>query len=160
MNSYETTDGETREQALMRLIRDSRYEMQLPALAPSELEATMKAWLRRLSPVPSERLQRCFDFALERHTKRSALIPAQILEAWMAVRGEIEDALRFSEREQCEYACSSDGWALVDASGNLTTNFSEPVFARACPIHRPQGWRIGEMTDKNYRRDNRSPERF
>lgn len=150
MSSYETT-SETREQALMRLIQDSRYEMQIPALANKELEATMKAWLRRLSPIPNERLQRCFDYASEHHLKRSALIPAQILEAWMVIRGEIEDALRYSEREYCEYACSRDGWTTVNTDGQLTTDFSEQTFARPCPIHRPQGWRIGEMTDKSYR---------
>lgn len=153
MTSYETTENETREQALMRLLRDSRYEMQLPALAPVELEATMKAWIRRLYPIPDDRLQRCFDYALERHTKRTALIPAQILEAWMVIRGEIEDSVRFSEREECEYACSQDGWTLVNADGVLTQDFNQPVFARACPVHRPQGWRVGEMTDKNYRRE-------
>lgn len=153
MTSYGTTASETREQALMRLIRDSRYEMQLPSLAPIELEATMKAWIRRLSPVPDDRLQRCFDYALEHHAKRSALIPAQVLEAWMVVRGEIEDALRFTERDKCEYACTQDGWTLVNADGRITTNFNEPTFAKPCPIHRPQGWRVGEITDKNYRRE-------
>lgn len=155
MSSFETTASETREQMLMRLISESRYEMQLSALAPRELEATMKVWMRRLGPIPDDRLQRCFDVAMERHSTRTALIPGKVLEAWLMVRGEIEDAQRFQERESCPCACSADFWITVDEYGDPTTNFNQPVFAKACPIHRPQGWRVGEIASGNYRRPSR-----
>lgn len=151
MNSYETM--ENREQTLMRLINDSRLELQLSSLPPKELEATMKTWIRRLYSIPDERLQRCFDYALERHAKRTALIPAQILEAWVGLREELESVARYQgEREACEYGCSVEGWITVNADGSIWTGGDGNTFAKCCPIHRPQGWRNGEMTDKNYRK--------
>lgn len=149
MSSYEIM--ENREQALMRLINESRYELQFQPLANKELEATMKAWSRRLRGVPDEKLQRCFDIALERHTKRSALIPAQIVEAWVLVRSEIENATRNTERESCEYNCSVEGWVTVHRDGSIWRGGDGMTFAKACPIHKPDGWRVGEMTDKNFK---------
>jgi hypothetical protein len=149
MTSYETM--ENREQTLMRLINESRYELQFQALAPRDLEATMKAWLRRLYSIPDEKLQRCFDIALERHAKRSALIPAQIIEAWAIVREEMETAARYSERESCQFNCSAEGWITVNADGSIWTGQEGRTFAKPCPTHRPRGWRVGEMTDKNFK---------
>jgi hypothetical protein len=150
MNSYETMAE--REKTLMRLISESRYELQLSALGNRELEATMKAWIRRLSAIPDEHLQRCFVLTLERHTTRSAIIPAQLLDTWAQLREELDAIARqHGEREPCDYACSFEGWITVDAQGRIWTGGEGMTFSKACPIHRPQGWRVGEMTDKNYK---------
>jgi hypothetical protein len=149
MSSYEIM--ENREQALMRLINESRYELQLSPLAPRELEATMKAWSRRLRPIPDDRLQRCFDSTLERHVTRSALIPAQILESWVIVRDELEQVNRNQERDECAYGCSVGGWVTVNDDGTRWDGESDKTAVRACPVHRPEGWRVGEFTHNNYR---------
>lgn len=153
MNSYETTNL-SRDQVLMLLIEQSRAELQLQPISTKELEKTKDAWLRRLSFIPTERLQRCFDVALERQERRASLVPNQILEAWKIVSAELQNLKRNQPRESCEFGCTVDGWVTVNADGSLWSGGFGETFAKPCPAHRPQGWRVGEMTNSNFQRNS------
>lgn len=133
---------ETREQKVARYIKDSRTEMQLEMLDVRVLPATVRQWLERIHMIPDAWLDRCYQVAMDNHTKREALMAVEMVNAWKIIQGEVAllDANERVEIAQklCRYRCSETGFYIAEGDGS-TDNPAGFTYARCCPIHRPQG---------------------
>ena len=135
---YENT--QSREQVLLRLIADSRHELQLKRLNDDEHEDVMQIWSERLKRIPDRYLERVFALAMERHKMRSALIPAELLEAWSDFEPKAnQERIKIAQDRDCVNRCSVDGWVVTDGDGLLVTGSTPPdvmTYGRPCPLHR------------------------
>jgi hypothetical protein len=134
---------ETKRQKVSRYISDSRAEFQLQVLETVAHDAAVDQWLERLRYVPIEQLDECYCKAMENHGRRQPLIPKELLDVWQQIRTQPGfKQSHFDETKLCEFWCSSSGWILVNFDGDVVKEpsaYSEPLYVKPCPHHRPQG---------------------
>lgn len=137
--------SETREQKIAQMIKASRAEFQLEPLDNNRLAAALEQWMERLRAIPTSWLRRCYEVAMETHTKREALIPQELLTAWGHIQNEVaiasvDDVREVFKEKLCPFWCSEAGIITVDNQGNRpASNYNGYTYAKACPIHRPNG---------------------
>lgn len=145
---------EHRDEKVLRYISESRAEMQLEPLDGVRLKAAVKTWLDRLDRIPDSALDECYALAMERHTRRQAVIPQQLLESWTSVRMKPE-MVPTKPKKECPLGCSEAGFIIVDAHGKPLIEYGSNMryegytYVKSCPYHRQAG--IGESVTQELR---------
>lgn len=141
-----------RREQIEAYVVDSRAELQFGPMNDRALGATTEQWYDRLRFIPDDYLGECYRLAMDNHGTRSPLLPKEIVDQWHVVsaRPGFRDK-RVAQEKTCPNFCSSAGWYIVDSEGVMQKDFgsADYLYAKPCPIHRPQGFRrdphSGEM---------------
>jgi hypothetical protein len=156
--------GNERTRKIEDLILRSKVDSGLSAPGDRELQLIGASWAELLEPVATDWLNECYVRAMRGHDPAQPFKAAEVFKAWQlaVASGEFDrsrinvlPALTQGERRCYEYGCSFEGWVTVNGDGTLWTGGVGQTYARACPIHRPQGWAVGDITKENYRGPNR-----
>jgi hypothetical protein len=133
-----------RRQQIEAYVVDSRAELQMPPMTDRALGATTEQWYDRLRFIPDEFLGECYRLAMDNHANRAVLMPKEIVDQWHIVSARPGFREKPAQEKSCPNFCSAAGWYIVNSEGLMQKDCgsSDYLYAKPCPIHRPQGVRL------------------
>jgi hypothetical protein len=114
------------------------------------------AWGEVLDPVATDWLDECYLRSMRNLDPSSPYKAAMLIVEWKQVidsgefdRSRVGVAGYLPGQKDCLFECSVEGWITVDENG-FPWKGDGHSYAKCCPVHRPQGWRIGDVNQSNY----------